>query len=284
MDVRNIAICFAPTLLNMNNLKDIHPNLLLINGSSQSSRQMLSNQIQDTTQLMTRQCNALLDCLTLMIENPKGIFQVPSEAFIKCQFTKIDYSMSPTITEILGTYSVQTLNVFLNNRIEEIYKEFHDKARGWTRLRSKDYVCVDFFFKLVQDDDYHLRLWKLSVELDAPPLDILNKLLKFRFEWDEDLLEMKVIENLTNQTDVVQFVMNLMPPQPQRDFCELRHWRDATYLNSKHAYLIYSTSIEHEKAIIVGDIKSKTLQNFYLIEVISESKCKLYQLFRADYK
>ena len=120
-----------------------------------------------------------------------------------------------------------------------------------------------------------MRLLQLS--------NLTNNYFSIRSQWDEDLIDMKVIENLTNQTDVVQYVMNLMPPQPTRDFCELRHWRDATYLNPKYAYLIYSTSIEHEKAMLVGDIRANTLRNFYLIESIGENKCKLHQLFRADY-
>lgn len=296
MDARNIAICLAPTLLNMNNLKEINPNNAALTGGSQSPTTTTvgvvggANQssMKDTTQLMTRQCNASLDCLTLMIENPKRIFQIPSEAFTKCQFTKMDYSISLTLSELLGTYSTQMLNLFLNDRIQEAYKDMRDKARNWTRLRTKDTSTsssssIDIYFKLIDDDDVHLRLWKLSLELDAQPSDVLNKLLKLRSHWDEDLIESRLVECLTAQTDVVQYVMNLMPPQPTRDFCELRHWRDATYLNAKYAYLVYSTSIEHEKAPLIGDIRANTLRNFYMIETVSDTKCRLHQLFRADY-
>lgn len=183
MDVRNIAICLAPTLLNMNNLKEIHPTYLVSNtsggGVGSQSPTSPSQQFKDTTQLMSRQCNASLDCLTLMIENPKRIFQIPNEAYTKCQFTKMDYSISLTLNELLGNYSIPMLNLFLNDRINEIHKEMKDKARNWTRLRNKD-SCVEINFKLVEDDDYHLRLWKLSIEIEAQPVDILNKLLKFR--------------------------------------------------------------------------------------------------------
>jgi len=77
---------------------------------------------KDPTQIMTRQCNASLECLTFMIEMPKKIFQIPNEAYTKCQFTKTDYSVSLTLNEVLGSYSQSMLNMYLNDRIDEMIK------------------------------------------------------------------------------------------------------------------------------------------------------------------
>jgi len=57
-----------------------------------------------------------------MIEMPKKIFQIPNEAYTKCQFTKTDYSVSLTLNEVLGSYSQSMLNMYLNDRIDEMIK------------------------------------------------------------------------------------------------------------------------------------------------------------------
>lgn len=126
MDVRNIAICLAPTLLNMNNLKDANPSFSIpssqssfLPSSPQSSQSLL---IRDHTQLMSRQCNASLECLSIMIENPRKIFQIPNEAFTKCQFTRNDYSNTLTLNELFGKYSDSMLDIYLNDRTTEMFK------------------------------------------------------------------------------------------------------------------------------------------------------------------
>ena len=113
----------------------------------------------------------------------------------------------------------------------------------------------------------------------------LNKLY-LRNQWDEDLIDSRVVENLSAQADIYQYAIHFMAPQPSRDFCELRCWREATYLNQKYAYVVYSSSIESESIQLIGDIRANTLKNFYLIEANSpnDKRCKLHQLNRADFR
>lgn len=126
MDARNIAICLAPTLLNMNTLKELN-NHLISTGSSIGVPAVVN---KDSAQLMSRQCNASLDCLTMMIDFPKNIFQIPTEAYTKCQFTKSDYSIPLTLTELHGTFSQSMLNIYLNDRIEEMIKVIANNSYG----------------------------------------------------------------------------------------------------------------------------------------------------------
>ena len=77
---------------------------------------------KDTAALMNRQCNASLDCLTMMIENPKRVFQIPIESFTKCQFTKMDYTTSLTLAELLGSFSLDVLNIYVDDRINEMIR------------------------------------------------------------------------------------------------------------------------------------------------------------------
>ena len=125
MDARNISICLAPTLLNLNNLKENASNFntpvstATTNIPTSPTSYFANN---DQTQLMQRQCNASLDCLTLMIENPKKIFQISNESYAKCQFTKTDYSVPLTLNEQIGSYSSSALKIYLTDRIEEMVK------------------------------------------------------------------------------------------------------------------------------------------------------------------
>ena len=286
MDARNIAICLAPTLINMNSIKELNNTAL---APSSSSATVNCSPLLGQN-LYSKKCNASLDCLTMMIEHSKKIFQIPSEAYAKCQFNKNDYSLSLTLNELLGSYSNSMLNLYINDRIEEMLKETKDKPKNWTKLRNDS--SVEIFFKNLEDDDHQLRLWKLSIEIDAPAKEILNKVLKFRSQWDDDLVDFRIVDTLNSQTDILQYVMHLMPPQPTRDFCELRCWKEATHVSGTNmnlkriSYFVYSTSIECEKASLVGDVRANTLRNFFLIETSSanQNKCTVYLLHRADYR
>lgn len=273
MDARNLAICLAPTLLNLN-IKDIN-----LSGQSSTPSSPHTYSSKDSTQLMSRQCNSSLDCLTLMIENPKKIFQIPNKLYDECQYVihKDILSYKPL------NYSqiITTINMYLTRKITEMFKDLKDKARYWKKLRN-DSTC-DIHYKHIEDDHSLLRLWKLTIEIESSPVEIRNKILRARTQWDEELVESRIIEQMNLQTDVFQYVMHFMAPQPTRDFCELRHWTDATHLNSKYSYLIFSCSIDHDKATLLGDLRAITFSNFYLIESLGENKCKVHQLYRGDY-
>lgn len=79
-----------------------------------------------------------------------------------------------------------------------------------------------FFHFIEVGDGNPLRLWKASVEVEAPPSVVLNRVLRERHLWDEDFLQWKIIETLDKQTEICQYVLNSMAPHPTRDFLVLR--------------------------------------------------------------
>jgi hypothetical protein len=136
-------------------------------------------------------------------------------------------------------------------------------------------------------------MWRLSIEIDAPAKEILNKILKCRSQWDDDLVDFKIVDTLNSQTDIVQYVMHLMPPQPTRDFCELRCWKEATHISNSNmnvrrsSYFVFSTSIESEKAVnTLSDVRANTLRSFFLVETspLNPNKSIVYLLYRGDFK
>lgn len=62
----------------------------------------------------------------------------------------------------------------------------------------------------------------MSVEVEAPPSVVLNRVLRERHLWDVDLLQWKVCETLDKQSEVFQYALSCMPPHPSRDFLVLR--------------------------------------------------------------
>jgi len=153
---------------------------------------------------------------------------------------------------------------------------------------------VKVSFKILEDDDFPLRLWKLSIDLNASASSILTKLLRARAHWDEDLLESRVVQVLGAQVEIFQYAVHCMAPQPSRDFCELRSWRDGiTLAGTRFAYAVYSSSVEpvNSKVGKLGDIRANCIVSFYLIEKLDTSlekngsdKCRLHHIFRGDFR
>ena len=71
-------------------------------------------------------------------------------------------------------------------------------------------------------DGHPIRLWRVSAEMEAPPGVVLQRVLRERHLWDEDLLHSRVIESLENNTEVFHYITDSMAPHPRRDFVVLR--------------------------------------------------------------
>ena len=101
-------------------------------------------------------------------------------------------------------------------------QESRERFRGWVPVPwcggGSD---VDVAYKKV-GDGHPLTLWKCSVDVPAPPVDVLERLLRERHLWDDEVVKWRVVHRLDHQTEVFQYVVNMMVPHPTRDFCELR--------------------------------------------------------------
>lgn len=72
-------------------------------------------------------------------------------------------------------------------------------------------------------DGQPMRLWRVSVEIESPPTVVLQRVLRERHLWDEDLLHSRVIETLENNTEVFHYITDSMAPHPRRNFIVLRY-------------------------------------------------------------
>ena len=72
---------------------------------------------------------------------------------------------------------------FIDRCIVEIVREScHTKLKGWMSLGKTN--SSELAFKKL-DDGHPLSLWKCSIEIEAPPVEILNRLLNERQLWDD---------------------------------------------------------------------------------------------------
>lgn len=72
---------------------------------------------------------------------------------------------------------------FIDRCIVEVMREScQTKLKGWTSFGKNNQI--ELAFKKL-DDGHPLGLWKCSIEIEAPPIEILNRLLNERRLWDD---------------------------------------------------------------------------------------------------
>ncbi|XP_011920011.1 PREDICTED: stAR-related lipid transfer protein 13 isoform X6 [Cercocebus atys] len=130
-------------------------------------------------------------------------------------------------------------------------------------------------------DGNPLKLWKASVEVEAPPSVVLNRVLRERHLWDEDFVQWKVVETLDRHTEIYQYVLNSMAPHPSRDFVVLRTWKTDL---PKGMCTLVSLSVEHEEAQLLGGVRAVVMDSQYLIEPCGSGKSRLTHICRIDLK
>ncbi|CAF3848314.1 unnamed protein product, partial [Rotaria magnacalcarata] len=123
---------------------------------------------------------------------------------------------------------------FIDRCIVEVMREScSNKLKGWTSFGINNEL--ELAFKKL-DDGHPLGLWKCSVEIEAPPIEILNRLLNERHSWDDDFQSGTIIEQLNQNTHVYQYTLNSMAPLASRYFCEVRSWRTNIQININGNY------------------------------------------------
>ena len=85
---------------------------------------------------------------------------------------------------------------FIDRCIVEVLREScHNKLKGWTSFGINN--DLELAFKKL-DDGHPLGLWKASVEIEAPPVEILNRLLNERHSWDDGSYDQLIVNDRKN--------------------------------------------------------------------------------------
>uniref|UniRef100_A0A8D2CWN9 StAR-related lipid transfer protein 13 n=1 Tax=Sciurus vulgaris TaxID=55149 RepID=A0A8D2CWN9_SCIVU len=271
MTPMNLAVCLAPSLF--------HLNLLKKESSPRVIQKKCATGKPDQKDL--NENLAAAQGLAHMIMECNRLFEVPHELVAQSRNSYAEAEIHAPTLEDLGSQleeSGATFHTYLEHLVQGLQKEAKEKFKGWVTCSSPD--NTDLAFKKVGDGN-PLKLWKASVEVEAPPSVVLNRVLRERHLWDEDFVQWKVVETLDRQTEIYQYVLNSMAPHPSRDFVVLRTWKTDL---PKGMCTLVSLSVEHEEAPLMGGVRAVVMDSQYLIEPCGSGKSRLTHICRVDLK
>ncbi|ELT92701.1 hypothetical protein CAPTEDRAFT_219638 [Capitella teleta] len=276
MNGSNLAVCFAPSLFNMG--ASLRPSS---NAQSSPKRVRKGTGLPDQKELLDQQ--AAHQCLTQMIAYCKLLFQVPDDMLSKCRLSCLEEGHAPTLDEIAGNSSSPLLNAqsHLEGIINSMILESKDRSKGWiscSSLSPPTEHSVEVAYKKALDG-HPLRLWKACIDVEAPPVELLNRVLRERHLWDEDLLQWRIVEKLSSDLEIFQYQRAGMAPHPTVDMCELRSWKTDL---PKGACALVSMSVEHPAATPLGGARGLVLASRFLIEPCGAGMSRLTYISRID--
>ncbi|KAH8340532.1 hypothetical protein KR059_000706 [Drosophila kikkawai] len=218
------------------------------------------------------------ECLSFMIEHYKPIYTAAKEKLSKCNFSYMEES-KPVPLEALGEgMQFHNWRGYLYECTSATIKEGREKTRGWFSINSLNDSNVDIAYKKV-GDGHPLRLWRCSTEIEGPPREVLEYIIKQRASWDANLLQCQTVKKLDDRTEIYQYALD---GQLTTDFCVLRSWQTDL---PRGACVIVETSIDHAKAKpLFGAVRGVVLASRYLIEPCGSGRSRVMHLARVDVK
>ncbi|CAL8351603.1 unnamed protein product [Lota lota] len=272
MTPMNIAVCLAPSLFHLNLLKKdiLSPRAMQKKYATGRPDQKDLNENLAATQGLAH-----------MITECNRLFEIPHEMVTQSRNSYVEADLhAPTISELCRQLEEDdgTLPTHMETLLQNLLREAREKSKYWVSCSSSD--NTELSYKKVGDGN-PLRRWRVSVEVEAPPSVVLNRVVRERHLWDVDLLQWKVTEMLDKQTEVFQYVLNRMPPHPSRDFVVIRSWRTDL---PKGACSLVSASVEREDSPLLGGVRAVVLESSYLLEPCGSGKSRLTHICRVDLK
>ncbi|CAG0888802.1 unnamed protein product [Cyprideis torosa] len=273
MTATNLAVCFAPSLFHLGGRS----------GSPSPKRNGQSKGVPDHRDL-TQQRFAH-ECLTFMIEEHSRLFSVPEQMMAQCEFSYMDQSEPVAVEELLFD-GKKDWRKYMNACVTGLLKEARDsysvtRNPRWISIASPYLAQMEISYKKVPDE-HPLRLWRVACDVDAPPEEVLRRILKERTAWDWSIVKVKCIEPLDREADVFHYVTTSMEPHPQRDFVVLRFWK--RFLPRDCCALV-ETSISHAEADdIPGSVRGVVLASRFLMEPTTGGRTRVVHLARIDLK
>uniref|UniRef100_A0A2D4EMW2 START domain-containing protein n=1 Tax=Micrurus corallinus TaxID=54390 RepID=A0A2D4EMW2_MICCO len=206
-----------------------------------------------------------------------ALFQVPNYCFdqeYENEHNQADLGEVAPHQAILTKYS--NIVTSLEHFMQDLLREAKDKFKNWVTCSVLE--GIDSASKKV-DDNYHIRLWKTSVEIDAVPKVILHRILMEQHLWDPNLQQTNILEILDDETDIYQYTTTNMSPLPSREYVVLRTWRTDPQSGT---CVLAATSTDNKGATVNG-ILAQVILYQYLIEVVAGSqKSKVTYVCQID--
>ncbi|XP_078067555.1 stAR-related lipid transfer protein 8 [Mustelus asterias] len=270
MTAGNLAVCLAPSLFHLNVPKKESSSPRVIR-----RRGVLSKPDQrDLNENL-----AATEGLGHMIAECKKLFQIPHDIMVQSRNSYIAADAHPLPLESFRRHHedrIKDYMIHMEDTIQGLLREASEKFKGWTSTVGP--VNTELSYKKV-GDGHPIRLWKVTTEVEAPPNSVLNRLLRERHLWDDDVLMGNVVESLDKNMEICHYVLDSMAPHPRRDFVVLRTWR-TDFL--KESCILAAVSVEHESVHLEGGVRAVVLNSQYLVETCGPGRSRLTYISRTD--
>ncbi|XP_060769178.1 stAR-related lipid transfer protein 8 isoform X2 [Neoarius graeffei] len=269
MTAHTLAVCLAPSILHLNTSKrdTASHGLISKRGRAKPDHKDLSEN------------TAATECLSHMITECKKLFQIPQELMMQACSSYVLADAQPLPLHALGVNRQGErvdYRIYLEDNVQCLLRDTAEKGKGWHSAAGPPHT--ELAYKKV-GDGHPIRLWRVSVEIEAPPTVVLHRVLRERHLWDEDLLHSRVMENLENNTEVFHYITDSMAPHPRRDFVVLRRW--CTDLPRGGCILI-SSSVDHGNVQLEAGLRAVLLTSRIMIEPCGKGRSRLTHYCRAD--
>ncbi|XP_052412803.1 stAR-related lipid transfer protein 13 isoform X5 [Carassius gibelio] len=268
MTADSLAVCLAPSILHLNASKKdgASPRLISRKGGAKPDHKDLSENMAAT------------HCLSHMITECKKLFQIPHEMMLQSRNSYVAADAQPLPLHGVGVNALGKpvdYRAYLEDNIQCLLREASERSKGWHHAHGPE--NTELAYKKV-GDGHPMRLWRVSVEIEAPPAVVLQRVLRERHLWDEDLLHSRVIEPLENNTEVFHYITDSMAPHPRRNFVVLRRWCDLP----KGVCVLVSSSVEHDNVQLEAGLRAVLLTSRIFIEPCGMGRSRLTHYCRAD--
>ncbi|XP_063622689.1 rho GTPase-activating protein 7 isoform X1 [Cydia splendana] len=269
MTASNLAVCLAPTLLRLH-----HAPPQTGSTKEGNSNRMVIESVADQRQIS--ESRAAHACLLLLIQKHEQLFLAPADMLARCKFNYFEESV-PVALEELGADFNQDWKGFQQACIKALLKEAKEKTRGWMSV-SGAAPHVELCCKKV-GDGHPLRLWRATTDVEAPPQEVMQRILRERHIWDDSLVKWRVAEKLGTNAEVFQFITASSINLPARDYCVLRSWQQGGGGGGWCA--VAETSVAHGNQPTDGS-RGVVLASRYLAQPAGKGRSRLVHLARVD--
>uniref|UniRef100_A0A8C8MAF3 Uncharacterized protein n=1 Tax=Oncorhynchus tshawytscha TaxID=74940 RepID=A0A8C8MAF3_ONCTS len=263
MTPTNIAVCLAPSLFHLNTLKrEGNP--------ARSSHRKYSLGRPDQRDLSENL--AATQGLAHMVTESLRLLQVHTTVQLHEEALWADGGRS---SPSQGGEEEQDERARLDQTTQHLLREAREKSQGWELCSGPDQV--DLAIKKV-DDGWPLRLWKGSIEVDAPQKEALQRVLREQGLWEKTLKQSAVVQNLTKDTEIYRYLLQGLGPRPPQEHLLLRTWQSDP---SAGPVYVSAISTEHPEAPMEG-VRAQVHSCLYLVEPLGTKRSRLTHLCRTD--
>ncbi|XP_067088268.1 stAR-related lipid transfer protein 8-like, partial [Osmerus mordax] len=263
MTPANLAVCLAPSLFHLNTPRRERT-------TARSSHRKCSLGRPDPRDLSENL--AATQGLVHMVTEADRLFQLP-------EFWPGQALASISKESLWAEEEEQEESLRLEQSTQLLLREARVRTRGWESSSGPEHV--DLASKKV-GDGCPLRLWRGSVEVDAPHGDLHRRLLREHRLWEGNLQKAAVLQTLAKDTEVYRYLLQSrdhgLGHRPPQEYLLLRRWQC-----DQASGPLYLSSVSTERPEVAGEgVRAQVLSCLYLVEPLGARRSRLTHLCRAD--